>query len=70
MPSITPITRSSSSRSGTGSAPGPRQLAADVEQVGALERKPQAMVDGGVAIEEGAAIEDESGVTLTTPMIR
>ena len=40
----------------TGSAPGRVDSPADVEQVGALEGEPEAVRDGGVAVQERAAV--------------
>ena len=50
--SITGSTRRSSSSASTGVGIGPRALAADVEQVGAVGDQLQGVVDGGLRIEE------------------
>ena len=55
------MTRRSSSSSGTGSDPGPRALAADVEDVGALVRQPQRVRDGGLRHPEAAAVGEAVG---------
>ena len=53
---MTGSTRRSSSSAGTGSAPGPRRLAADVEDVRALVDHPQPVVDRRAGIEAHAAV--------------
>ena len=44
------------------------RLAAEVEDVGSGRRQLPAVGDGGCGVEEWPPSENESGVTLTTPM--
>ena len=68
-PSTTGSTRRSSSSSGHGVGAGAGRLAADVEHLRALADQPAAVLHGGVRVEVAPPSENESGVTLTTPMI-
>ena len=54
---------------GHGVRAGAGRLPADVEDLRALVDEPAAVLDGGVRVEEAPPSENESGVTLTTPMI-
>ncbi len=55
---------------GNGIGAGAGALAADVDDVGALLGQGETVLDGPAGVENGPPSENESGVTLTMPMIQ
>ena len=55
---------------GGGGGAGTGGFAADIENVGAFVEQRDGMGDGGLGIEKRPPSEKESGVTLSTPMMR